>query len=149
MKKITYTSAGGVVIHQGQMLLLDRPTHGEVRLPKGHVETDEEIESAALRETVEESGFGDVSIVAGLGSQIVEFEVEKKHVVRTEHYFLMRLNSLQQVRRNAKDEEQFRILWAPLEDAEELLTFAAEQAVARRAIAHYYTLESGMAEIKV
>ena len=145
MKTIIYTSAGGVVIHQEQMLLLDRPARDEVRLPKGHVEAGEEVAAAALRETTEESGFGDVSVVADLGSQVVEFDFEDKCVVRTEHYFLMRLNSLQQVQRNAKDEDQFRIRWAPLENAADQLTFAAERNVARRAIELYHALKQGAA----
>jgi 8-oxo-dGTP pyrophosphatase MutT (NUDIX family) len=134
METNEYTSAGGVIIHHKQMLLLERPARGEVRLPKGHVEPGEEIEAAALRETMEESGFGDLSIVAALGSQIVEFDFEGRHVVRTEHFFLMRLNSLHQVQRNAKDENQFRVLWTPLDDATNLLTFANERDVALRAI---------------
>lgn len=134
METNEYTSAGGVIIHRKQMLLLERPARGEVRLPKGHVEPGEEIEAAALRETMEESGFGDLSIVATLGSRIVEFDFEGRHVVRTEHFFLMRLNSLHQVQRNAKDENQFRVLWAPLDDAPNLLTFANERDVALRAI---------------
>lgn len=144
MKTTTYISAGGVVIDQERVLLLDRPARGEVRLPKGHVEADEEIEDAALRETVEESGFGDLSIVAALGSQVVEFDFAEKHVVRTEHYFLMRLNSFFQLQRNAKDEEQFHVLWASLEDAPKLLTYAAEQEVTLRAINLYRVLKQDM-----
>jgi predicted NUDIX family NTP pyrophosphohydrolase len=45
-----YTAAGGVVVHDGHVLVLVRRGRGEVRLPKGHVEPGEEVQAAALRE---------------------------------------------------------------------------------------------------
>ena len=39
--------------------------------------------------------------------------------------------------RSLKDEEQFRPMWIALAEAVDLLTYAAEQDVARRAIALY------------
>ncbi len=53
---VSYTAAGGIVVHKGQVLVLLRPTAGEVRLPKGHVESGETLEAAALREVMEETG---------------------------------------------------------------------------------------------
>ncbi len=132
---IHYESAGGVVIDQGRMLLLNRPARGEVRLPKGHIDAGESPEMAALREVTEESGYADLEITHTLGDEDVQFEDNGRHVVRTEHYFVMRLNSERTLRRDAKDEEQFVIAWAPLEVAAELLTFPAEAARARAAIA--------------
>lgn len=48
-------SAGGVVIHESRVLLLLN-THGKWVLPKGHVEENESLRSAAVREVREESG---------------------------------------------------------------------------------------------
>lgn len=87
-----YHAAGGVVIHQDRMLLLERPAWNELRLPKGHVEEGESV-TMALRETSEESGYADLSLSADLGSQVVEFEYKDNHVIRTEHYFLLKLVS--------------------------------------------------------
>lgn len=137
MGKKNYTAAGGVVIHDGKMLLLDRPTRGEIRLPKGHIEAGETPMEAALRETEEESGYADLEVVTDLGSQVVEFVYKGNEVMRVEHYFLMRLRSDWQVPRNAQDHGQFRPLWLPIEDAPSQLTYAAEQETARRAIAAY------------
>lgn len=134
-----YAAAGGVVIDDGHMLVLDRPNRGEVRLPKGHIEDGEDAAETALRETTEESGYADVEIVADLGNQVVEFDFEGDHVVRTEHYFLLRLLSEAQVRRSKQDTAQFRPLWLPLDDVATHLTYQAEQEVARRAIAAYTT----------
>lgn len=135
MKTVSYLAAGGVVIDQDRLLLLDRPDRNEVRLPKGHVEPNESVQSAALRETTEESGYADLEIADDLGSQVVEFDLAAAHIIRTEHYFLLRLRSNRQVSRDKKDEAQFIVRWAPLHEAVQHLTFAAEQAVARRAIA--------------
>ena len=43
MAEKRYNAAGGVVIHEGRMLLLDRSTRNEMRLPKGHVEAGESL----------------------------------------------------------------------------------------------------------
>jgi len=135
MSKIKrYNTAGGVVIHDGKMLLLDRPGRREVRLPKGHIEAGETAEAAALRETAEESGYDDLAIVNDLGSQLVEFNYQDKHYVRNERYFLMHKLSDHQTLRTAEDAQQFQALWVQLHEAAERLTYEAEQQVARKAI---------------
>jgi len=88
---VRYVAAGGVVVHESRVLVLFRSNRSEVRLPKGHVEPGEEIEAAALRETREESGYADLTVKADLGTQVVEFDYNGRHVVRTERYFLMTL----------------------------------------------------------
>lgn len=129
-----YHAAGAVVIDDGAMLLLDRPSRGEVRLPKGHIEAGEDPQTAALREVAEESGYCDLRVLADLGAQVVEFDYEGAHYVRTEHYFLAALASAAQAPRSKKDANQFRVIWVPLEQAPGRLTYAAEQEVARKAI---------------
>ena len=133
MKKDRYTSAGGVVIRGDQVLLLDRPARGEIRLPKGHIERGESPEVAALRETMEETGYFDLEIVADLGGRIVEFEVDDRHVIRREYYFLMALRGDRRVPQPLQDAAQFQPLWVSLAEAAALLTFSAEQDVIRRA----------------
>jgi 8-oxo-dGTP pyrophosphatase MutT (NUDIX family) len=144
MKARRYNSAGGVVIDGGRMLLLNRPSRGEVRLPKGHIDPGETAEMAALRETTEESGYLDLEIVDDLGECVVEFEYDGNRYVRDEQYFLMRLLSTHEVERDAKDAEQFEILWEPLESAAEQLTYEAERNVARLAVAR---VRSGTAAV--
>lgn len=133
----TYRAAGGVVIDGDRMLLLDRPLRREVRLPKGHIDPGETATVAALRETAEESGFDDLEILADLGSQVVKFNYLGDDFVREEQYFLMRLVSERTVRRNRKDEAQFRPIWVPLDEAPARLTFPAEQQFAQRAVEVY------------
>ncbi|MFO7632694.1 MAG: NUDIX domain-containing protein [Caldilinea sp.] len=135
-----YSAAGGVVIHEGRMLLLDRPKRREVRLPKGHIDPGETPQQTALRETTEESGYTDLEIVGDLGYQVVKFNFQGDDFIRTEYYYLMRLNSDRTVRRNRKDEVQFSPIWTPLDEAASRLTFEAEQQFARRAIDAYQRL---------
>ncbi len=137
-----YESAGGVVIDdRGRMLLLDRPTRREVRLPKGHVDPGETPEETALRETREESGYADLEIIADLGSQVVKFTFQGDDFIRTERYFLMRLLSERTTPRNRKDEAQFAPIWTPMEEAVQRLSFEAEQQFAQRAIDAYQRLK--------
>jgi len=132
-----YVAAGGVIIHEGQMLLLDRPTRGEIRLPKGHVDPGEVDDETALRETTEETGYADLEIVADLGTHLVEFDSEGRHYRRTEHYYLLRILSDGQIERPPKDEMQFQPFWTPMADAVKMLTYLAEREVALRAINAY------------
>lgn len=135
-----YQAAGGVVIHEGYMLLLDRPGREEIRLPKGHIDPGESPDVTALRETAEESGYGDLVIVADLGSRTVIFDHNGVHFVREEHYFLMDLGSDEQVERSKTDADQFNPMWVEMDQAADQLTFPAEQEVARLAAAQYAAL---------
>jgi len=134
-KTVTYTAAGGVVINESgdQALLLIRPSRDEVRLPKGHLEPNESMAEAALRETQEETGYGDLEIIADLGEQLITFFFDGKRVERTEHYFLMQTRTPRREQRPHQDEQQFFTVWVPWDAVEENLTFEAEQEWARRA----------------
>jgi 8-oxo-dGTP pyrophosphatase MutT (NUDIX family) len=123
---VRYTAAGGVVVSGGRMLVLQRPSRGEVRLPKGHVEPGEDVPAAALRETREESGYADLVLKADLGTQVVEFDYEGRHVVRTERYFLMTLAESPK-RSPPGGEAQFEAVWLPWDEALAALTFEAER----------------------
>jgi 8-oxo-dGTP pyrophosphatase MutT (NUDIX family) len=137
VETVEYVAAGGVIIHDGQMLLLDRPHRGEVRLPKGHVDPGESYSETALRETIEETGYAELAIVADLGERLVEFDYDTRHYRRTEHYYLLRKLGDRQEPRSPKDEKQFRPMWVPMLEAVDLLTYLAEQEVALHAIAAY------------
>jgi len=139
-KQIEYKTGGGVVVDHGRVLLLERPSRQEIRLPKGHIEIGETPENAGLRETAEESGYCDLQIEHDLGHRLVEFDYENDHYRRTEYYFLMRLLSKRKQPRPPEDEVGFNILWLPMALALEALTYPAEQDVLQRAI-DYLTQE--------
>ena len=135
MRQVYYQAAGGILVHNGNILLLYRPSRGEVRLPKGHIEEGESPVEAALREVREEAGYAHLDVVADLGTQRVQFvdPYRERQVTRDEHYFLMRLRGEQRVERG-EHEQQFTPVWVPADDAVAHLTFEAEQEFARRAL---------------
>ncbi len=128
-----YEAAGGVVVREGCVLLLRRPSRAEVRLPKGHVEPGEARGDAAVREVREEGGVAHPRLVADLGRQRVEFQHAGVHYVREEFYFLMTLDDPAPFPRSPADAAQFQPFWAPLAAAEALLTFPSEREFLRRA----------------
>jgi 8-oxo-dGTP pyrophosphatase MutT (NUDIX family) len=137
MKTRKYSSAGGVIIENDRMLLLDRPSREEVRLPKGHIEPGESPMETALREVQEEAGIANLEIVADLGVQEVEYDYKRAHYKRTEYYYLMRKVDAATVDRPPKDAKDFQPFWKPLDEAVELLTYEAEKQVAEQAISAY------------
>jgi 8-oxo-dGTP pyrophosphatase MutT (NUDIX family) len=127
-----YSAAGGVVVCQDHILVLQRPSRDEVRLPKGSIEPGESARATALREVYEESGYADPKIQADLGTQIVTFEHNQRRVLRVERYFLMELSDSH--RPGPHDgEEQFEPIWLPWDRTLATLTFEAEREWVRRA----------------
>jgi 8-oxo-dGTP pyrophosphatase MutT (NUDIX family) len=133
MREIRYQAAGGVVVDKSdRVLVLRRPSRGEVRLPKGHVEKGETNREAALREVTEESGYADLTVLADLGHQVVRFDNMGRRVVREEYYLLLELQDAVQVDREAQ-ELQFVPDWVDWEQALAELTFESEREWVRRA----------------
>lgn len=149
-----YETAGGVVLNaRDEVLLLERHVpreeglRHEIRLPKGHIDPGETAARAAQREVCEESGYCELEILAPLGEAVVEYEFRGTSVTRREHYFLMRLRRDENVGQDVapnSEEALFEPLWVhDLEEAARLLTYEAEQAVARRALDAWQRLRTG------
>jgi 8-oxo-dGTP pyrophosphatase MutT (NUDIX family) len=132
MERKHYRAAGGVVVDGDKVLLLQRPSRNEIRLPKGHIDPGEAPPETACREVTEESGYADLEIIADLGEMRVEYEYKGAHVSRDEVYFLMRLCSPQQIVRDPH-EFQFAPVWVPWEEALETITYQAEREWLKRA----------------
>lgn len=133
MQEIYYAAAGGVVIYDGQVLLIRKKYIPEVRLPKGHIEPGESRVEAALREVGEETGYRRLHILADLGSVRNEFTHDDRHVIRDESYFLMGLDDPAPVEREPAEAAKFSVEWVSLDRAEAVLTFPVEQEFVRRA----------------
>jgi 8-oxo-dGTP diphosphatase len=86
--KIRETSAGGVVMREGQVLLLRRRTGGRV-MPKGRLEPGESEAEAAVREVREETGLTCV-ILRVLGTSRYQYPTVSRNLVhKSVHWFLM------------------------------------------------------------
>lgn len=128
-----YTSAGGFVVDGERVLMLRRPSGGEVRIPKGHVEADETAENAAMRAVGEESGYVALRVTADLGSQLVEFTHNGVAYARTERCFLMEL--IKGVAPIAP-EKPFERAWMDWSSAIESVSFESEREWLGRAQQH-------------
>lgn len=131
---VEYSTGGGVVFKGNHFLLLARPKKAEIRLPKGHIDQGETSAATALRETMEETGYADLEIVADLGFALVEFEHEGKSFRRTEFYFLMELKSDRRVQQPKQDKAQFDPFWCSVAEGLQLLTYKEEQEVLKRGL---------------
>jgi len=125
-----YVAAGGVVLFDNQVLVLERPSRQEIRLPKGHVENGEELTNAAMREVSEESGYSKLCIIKDLGVQQNEFDYGGRHIIRQEYFFLMELKDDVKT----EGEAEFTPKWLQLEDAVEKLSFPVEKEWVQRAM---------------
>jgi 8-oxo-dGTP pyrophosphatase MutT (NUDIX family) len=131
-----YSAAGGVVYDAaGRVLLLDRPSRFEVRLPKGHVDPGEPPLDAARREVAEESGYDDLDLLADLGERVVTFDYRGERITRSERYYVFSLASDRQIARRPKDAAQFQVRWLLPAEALHALTFDSEREWVRRALA--------------
>jgi 8-oxo-dGTP diphosphatase len=106
-------AAGGIVIRDGEVLLVHRPKYDDWAFPKGKLEDGETWENAALREVEEETG---LRCVAGpyVGSTHYPLREGMKEV----RYFEMTCTDDARAQ-NEIDE----IRWATREEALALLTY--------------------------
>lgn len=81
-------AAGGIVWNRnGELLMIFR--RGKWDLPKGKVEENESIETAALREVEEESGVGKLRIIQKFGSSFHIYQERKQWILKETHWFEM------------------------------------------------------------
>jgi 8-oxo-dGTP pyrophosphatase MutT (NUDIX family) len=146
-----YASAGGVVVAdtgEHVLVLCRRDRLGprgraELRLPKGHIEPDEDPRQTALREVGEEAGLSPLNTIRDLGQQVVEFNWRGYHYIRHESCFLM--TTLPSTK-FFEPEEQFERIWLLWHDALAQLTFAAEREWVRRAQSAWATHSKNITE---
>ncbi|MBW2241330.1 MAG: NUDIX domain-containing protein [Deltaproteobacteria bacterium] len=132
-------SAGGVVTRPAgsgaEVLIADQVDWNTgrhtVRLPKGHLETGESLEEAALREVSEEVGVT-ARILLPLEPVRYAFWHEARgcFIPKVVHYFLMELVSGEA---RAHDGEMEQVHWCSFSAAQERLTFDGERAVVGQA----------------
>jgi 8-oxo-dGTP pyrophosphatase MutT (NUDIX family) len=136
VKTTRQTSAGGVVVRQGEsgpeVLLASRRTRrGELvwGLPKGLVESRESAEDTAVREVREETGYR-ARVRENLGDVSYWFVWEGTRIRKTVHFFLMEDLGETPGQRDAEMED---VAWFPIEEAVRTAGFDSEKDMIRRA----------------
>lgn len=128
------SSAGGVIVHEGKVLVISSASHGSTDLPKGTIEPGESLEVTALREVEEETGYR-AHIIADLGSITYDFTSKRdtKRYRKTVTYFLMELADLDKPIKNLQEGEDFDNEWLTFEAAIERLSFVDAKNIVRKA----------------
>ncbi len=106
-------AAGGVVVSQGRFAAIER--HGIPDLPKGHVEEEEAVTAAALREVEEETGLTGLSIVKALPSSWHAYLYEDEWRLKQTSWFLMTASDESGVQPQ-RDEDITEVVFLGLDD---------------------------------
>jgi len=119
-------AAGGVLCRDGddgqvEIAIIHRPSYDDWTLPKGKVEPDESAEECALREVWEETGFK-CELVRPLGCTAY---VDRRGRNKVACYWSMETKG----GRFRPGGEVDKLLWLPLEEAIERLTYSRDKAL--------------------
>lgn len=121
-------SAGGIVLRlaplaqdksEWEVLVTQHSKHKGWDFPKGHIESGESSESAALREVEEEVGVK-AEIIERVGQTQYFYYEEGEKVLKTVVYYLMKYVGEGEA---TTAEEVSDMVWLPIEQVEEKLTF--------------------------
>ena len=119
MKRVE--AAGGVVLSDGQVLLVHRPRYDDWTLPKGKLDRGESFEEAALREVKEETG-----LVCRLGHELPSSEYrDNKDRPKIVRYWLMEVEDGEFEANDEVDE----VRWVSLDEAAGELTYERDREV--------------------
>jgi len=126
-----HVSCGGVVVRKEEDLimvaLVTEPGFAEYILPKGHVESGENLEQAARREIAEEAGFTELTLVKSLGSAgRLDF---RKRSWGTMHYFLF--TTSQDKTSPSDPEHEYIVKWFPIDGLPEMFWPEQKELVER------------------
>jgi len=128
------TSAGGVVFRLDgghAVYLLIRDSYQNWGFPKGHLETGEIPEAAALREVSEETGLSDLSVRGAIDTIDWFFRFRGQLIHKVCHFFLMETRESSTLPQRAEGITACR--WSAYEDAASLVSYPNARDVLRRA----------------
>jgi 8-oxo-dGTP pyrophosphatase MutT (NUDIX family) len=138
MRERRELSAGGVVYRRsaGTIEVALIRTGKRWGLPKGHVERGEEIQEAACREVLEETGL-EGEVIAKIGEISYRYAYKRSggefvRVFKRVHFYLFRW-SKGEVRGHDYEVDEAR--WFPVEEALDKLTYPTELKMVRKAMA--------------
>lgn len=128
------TSAGGVVYRMdggAPLFLLIRDSYQNWGFPKGHLESGERAEDAALREVREETGLRDVSLRGTIETIDWYFRFRGRLIHKVCHFFLMETGEA--VTSPQAAEGITACQWVAYGDATSVISYANARLVLRRA----------------
>ena len=128
------TSAGGVVyrlVDGAPLFLLIRDAYHNWGFPKGHVESNEAVESAALREVEEETGLHTLTLRGPIDTIDWYFRFRGRLVHKVCHFFLM--ESATAATSPQREEGITACKWLALEDALSRVSYENARGVLTRA----------------
>jgi 8-oxo-dGTP diphosphatase len=116
-------AAGGVVVRDGEVLVVHRPRYDDWSLPKGKLEDGESFEQGALREVLEETGY-----VCTLGEPLGSTRYESRGKPKEVRWFLMEVQGAA----GPHDDEVDEIRWLSRPEAVGLLTYERDRELLSR-----------------
>ncbi|MEO7087152.1 MAG: NUDIX hydrolase [Gemmatimonadaceae bacterium] len=129
------TSAGGVVFRVDDggspLFLVIRDSYHNWGFPKGHVETGELAEAAALREVNEETGLSDLTACGEIDTIDWFFRFRGQLIHKVCHFYLMQTGETSTAPQRAEGITACR--WTPFPEAEKLISYSNARDVLRRA----------------
>lgn len=128
------TSAGGVVFRLDAgtpMYLLIRDSYQNWGFPKGHLESGELPEHAALREVTEETGLADLALRGSIDTIDWFFRFRGQLIHKVCHFYLMETGEATTCPQRAEGITACR--WTQFDEAERLVSYANARDVLRRA----------------
>jgi 8-oxo-dGTP pyrophosphatase MutT (NUDIX family) len=131
---VAETSAGGLAVDRaaGRGVLiarLDKRGRTLWSLPKGHIESGESPEEAAVREVHEETGVR-ATVLAPLGTIAFWFMADGTRVRKTVHHYLL---EAQTTDLSDADPEVSAVAWVPLEEVVARLAYPDERTLVEKA----------------
>ena len=128
------TSAGGVVYRRhdgGALFLLIRDSYQNWGFPKGHLESGERAEDAALREVREETGIDDLALRGRIETIDWYFRFRGQLIHKVCHFYLMETSQATTNPQHAEGITACR--WVAFDDARSAISYANARKVLGRA----------------
>jgi 8-oxo-dGTP pyrophosphatase MutT (NUDIX family) len=128
------TSAGGVVYRlseSGALFLLIRDSYQNWGFPKGHLESGERAEDAALREVREETGLGDLELRGQIDTIDWYFRFRGQLIHKVCHFYLMETTQADTLPQQAEGITACQ--WVAYDDARTAISYANARKVLGRA----------------
>lgn len=123
-------SAGGVVLKERKVLLL-RTRRGRWVLPKGHVEAEESLRQAAIREVLEEAGV-EARIRRRLGWKYFQFHAQGE--IRSKRVLWFLMEQIGGRPRPLRKEGFVEVAYMPEDQLENLNMHSSELSIVRKAL---------------